>query len=190
MRPDHVGCYGYDGPTTPRLNEFAEDAVRFERAYVVNSPCMPSRAVLLSGRHGISNGVATHGGAVQVMSSPQWENGWDEPTSDYWTLPELFFKNRVQTGAISSFPRHPSPWFYHLWHEFHQSQEPDTDELEYFQTPRDEQVTDLATDFLDRHDDEEFLLYAQYCRCLAFNWASQFGRTLYATWMVRGDRPR
>jgi arylsulfatase A-like enzyme len=162
LRPDHVGSYGYDAPTTPRLDEFAEDAVRFERAYVANSPCMPSRAALLSGRHGISNGVATHGEAVQVMSSPQWENGWDEPSSDHWTLPELFFKNRVRTGAISSFPRHPSPWFYHLWHEFHQPQEPDNDELEYFQTPRAEQVTDLATDFLDRHDDEEFLLYTQY----------------------------
>ena len=162
LRPDHVGCYGYDGPTTPNIDELAEDAVRFERAYGANSPCMPARAALLSGRYGINNGVATHGGDVQVMSGPQWENGWDEPASDYWTLPELFFKNRVQTGAISSFPRHPSPWFYHLWHEFVQPQEPDADGAEYFQTPRGERVTDLATAFLDRHDDEPFFLYAQY----------------------------
>lgn len=60
-RPDHVGAYGYGAPTTPNVDEFAADAVRFDRAYAANSPCMPSRAALLSGRYGISNGVATHG---------------------------------------------------------------------------------------------------------------------------------
>ena len=162
LRPDHIGCYGYEGPTTPNIDAFAADAVRFENAYVANSPCMPSRAAFLSGRYGISNGVATHGEPVQVMHSPQWTKSWDAPTNEYWTLPELFFKNRVRTGAVSSFPRHPSPWFYHLWHEFTQPQEPDTDGIEYFQTPRGEVVADSAIDFVDRHGHEEFLLYAQF----------------------------
>jgi len=28
LRPDHLGCYGYEAPTTPNIDEFAEDAVR------------------------------------------------------------------------------------------------------------------------------------------------------------------
>lgn len=37
LRADHVGCYGYDRPTTPNLDEFAEAATVFEHAYA-NGP--------------------------------------------------------------------------------------------------------------------------------------------------------
>ncbi len=33
LRADHVGTYGYGRPTSPRIDEFAEKAVVFERAY-------------------------------------------------------------------------------------------------------------------------------------------------------------
>ena len=69
LRPDHLGCYGYEAPTTPNIDVFAEDAVRFERAYVAASPCMPSRTVLTTGRDGISNGVTTHGSAGRTLSA-------------------------------------------------------------------------------------------------------------------------
>lgn len=96
------------------------------------------------------------------MSGPQWKKSWDVDAQDYLTLPELFFENRIQTGAVSSFPRHPSPWFYHLWHEFVQPQEPETDGRETFQTPCGETVADRALDFLVHHADEDFFLYAQF----------------------------
>ena len=158
-RPDHLGCYGYDRPTSPEIDRFADDALRFDRAYVANSPCMPSRAAWLSGRHGIHNGIETHGGASQVLNGPQWGR-LDGSAEAYRTTPELFFGERVPTVAVSSFPRHPSPWFYHLWHEFHQPQEPDA-EGEYFQTPRAAEVADRAIDALERHDDDLFL-YVQF----------------------------
>ena len=62
---------------------------------------------------------------------------------------------------MSSFPRHPAPWFYHVWHEFRQPQEPEG-EGEYFQTPRAETVVDEAIDFIDSLDAEEFFLYTQF----------------------------
>jgi len=153
LRPDHLGCYGYDAPTSPNIDELAADAVRFDRAYAAASPCMPSRAASLTGRNAINNGVVTHDERGQQLYPA--DAGWDA------TLPELFFANRIRTGAVSSFPRHPATWFYHLWHEFYNPQEPAGDG-EYFQTPRGEHVTDLATDFLDDHDDEEFYLHVQY----------------------------
>jgi len=164
LRPDHVGCYGYEQPTTPNIDALAEDAVRFDRAYVASSPCMSSRAAFVSGRYGINNGVVTHGPPGQTLHSPltrhdyRWA-GHDDVEEEYWTLPELFFQERIRTAAVSSFPRHPAPWFYHLWHEFHQPQEP---EGGYFQTPRAEDVADIGLDILDRTADEEFFLYLQF----------------------------
>ena len=32
LRADHVGCYGYDLPTTPNIDRFAREATRFEHA--------------------------------------------------------------------------------------------------------------------------------------------------------------
>jgi arylsulfatase A-like enzyme len=154
LRPDHVGAYGYESPTTPNLDAFAEDAVRFDRMYAANSPCMPSRAAFSSGRYGVATGVETHGELGRRL-----ERDWGDPAER--SVPELFFDARVRTAAVSSFPRHPSPWFYHLWHEFYQPQEPDADG-EYFQTPRAETVADLALDFVRDNAGEPFFLYAQF----------------------------
>lgn len=173
LRADHVGSYGYDGETTPNIDELIEDGVAFERGYVANSPCMPSRAALLSGRYGIANGVETHGRHSQQMNRPEnqidWAGSWteNEPERPWWTLPELFFQNRVRTIGVSSFPRHPAPWFYHVWHEFVQPQEPATDMVTKwghvsFQTPRAETVSDEAISALERIDGQDFFLYAQF----------------------------
>ena len=180
LRFDHVGAYGYDAPTTPNIDELSSDATLFENAYVSNSPCLPSRAAWISGRYGVSNGVATHGPDAQLLRSPQnwrqWYACWAEEwkaggrqtltevhgeSKNWLTLPEVFFHNRVHTGAVSSFPRHTAPWFYHLWHEYHQPQEPD-EPGEYMQTPRAETICDIGIDYLERHVDDSFFLYLQF----------------------------
>ena len=174
LRADHVSAYGYAGNTTPNIDALIEDGVAFSRGYVANSPCIPSRAALTSGRYGIANGVETHGQQAQSINRPEnrtdWAGSWTEnvPERPWWTLPELFFQNGVRTLGVSSFPRHPAPWFYHVWHEFRQPQEPDEDmTVEWghvsFQTPRAGAVTDEAISALEANADEEaFFLYAQY----------------------------
>ncbi|WP_458208754.1 sulfatase family protein [Haladaptatus sp. NG-SE-30] len=161
LRPDHVGAYGYDKPTTPNIDRFAADAVRFERAYTANSPCMPSRAALISGRYGFHNGIVTHGPPAQVIRTPATDVEWDTPREAWRTLPEQFFYARVRTGAVTSFPRHPAPWFTHIWHEFYHTQEPDRED-EYFQTVPAETVTDRAIEYVDEHATEPFFLYTQF----------------------------
>lgn len=44
-----LGCYGYPEMRTPNLDRLAQDAVLFERHYVTNPICIPSRAGLLTG---------------------------------------------------------------------------------------------------------------------------------------------
>ncbi|MFB6135620.1 MAG: sulfatase [Halobacteriaceae archaeon] len=159
LRPDHVGAHGYEPPTTPNIDEFAADAVRFDTAYTANSPCMPSRAGTLSGRYGLNNGVETHGPLGQVLRGPHSWLDWDGDASEYRTLPELFFENYVHAAAVASFPRHPAKWFYHLWDEFHHPREP---EGEGFQDPRAEVVADRALEVVDRNADEDFYLQVQF----------------------------
>ncbi|MFC7157519.1 sulfatase [Halomarina halobia] len=166
LRADHVGTYGYDAPTTPNLDEFAADAVAFDNAYVANSPCLPSRAALLSGRYGMRNGVETHGPRSQRLDHPvndvDWAGTWSDhvPSRPWWSLPRLFYEERVPTLAVSSFPRHPAPWFHDTWHEVHQPQEP-SGGYESFQTPRAESVVDRAIDVLTRYEDRNFFAYIQ-----------------------------
>ncbi len=51
VRSQSLGLYGYDRPTTPRLEGFAENAVRFERAYSTSPWTLPSHASMFTGRY-------------------------------------------------------------------------------------------------------------------------------------------
>ncbi len=63
LRPDHLGCYGYTRDTSPTIDALAREGWRADELYVSDSPCLPSRSALLTGRFGITNGVVNHGGA-------------------------------------------------------------------------------------------------------------------------------
>lgn len=160
LRPDHLGAYGYD-VGTPHIDAVAEDGVVFTNAYTSDSPSLPSRAALVTGRYGISNGVVTHGPDAYTINSPHTWASYDRFRQDYWTLPELFFNERVRTGAVAPDGRHPAPWFYHVWHEYIQPQEP-RGEQEWFMTVRGSTVVDEATGFMERHAADNFFLYTQF----------------------------
>ena len=49
VRADRLGVYGYDLPTSPRLDAFAEEAVLFENAYAQSSWTRPAVASLFTG---------------------------------------------------------------------------------------------------------------------------------------------
>lgn len=55
---DRVGAYqlGVAAPPTPRLDALAASGLRFDRAWATPS-CSPSRATLLTGRHGFRTGI-------------------------------------------------------------------------------------------------------------------------------------
>jgi arylsulfatase A-like enzyme len=57
LRAEHVGCYGYDQPTSPRLDAFARDGVRFEHAYSTTSWTLPSHTSMLTGLYTDAHGV-------------------------------------------------------------------------------------------------------------------------------------
>ncbi len=57
QRLDALGAYDNDVIITPQIDALAQQGVRFNNANVVYALCSPSRAALLTGRYGSSNGV-------------------------------------------------------------------------------------------------------------------------------------
>ncbi|GMV10202.1 MAG: hypothetical protein AMXMBFR55_19360 [Gemmatimonadota bacterium] len=51
VRASHLSVYGYDRPTTPGLERFAVDAIRFDRAIAAAPWTLPSHASIFTGRY-------------------------------------------------------------------------------------------------------------------------------------------
>lgn len=119
LRPDHLGCYGYHRPVSPHIDALARDAVRFERAYTPDAPCLPSRTALYTGRYGIQTGVVGHGGTA---AQPKIEglNRDFQDAFDQHGLAGRLQKLGLHTAMISPFgQRHSAHWFYAGFNEIH-----------------------------------------------------------------------
>jgi len=67
-RFDCLGCYGNPVIRTPNLDRIAEEGVRFERGYVQNPMCMPSRMAIMLGRY-----CSEHGCNINCVGIPEHE---------------------------------------------------------------------------------------------------------------------
>ena len=60
MSDDHafqaVSAYGHNLNNTPNIDRIAEEGAIFNKGFVTNSICAPSRAVMLTGKHSFVNG--------------------------------------------------------------------------------------------------------------------------------------
>ena len=54
-----ISAYGSVVNQTPRIDEIAENGVRFENCFATNALCSPSRASILTGTYSHINGVST-----------------------------------------------------------------------------------------------------------------------------------
>ena len=57
LRADHLGCYGYGRDTSPNIDAFAADAVRYEHASAPRAKTTPSVASMLTGLYPHDHGV-------------------------------------------------------------------------------------------------------------------------------------
>jgi len=60
-RADRLGCYGYRGARTARLDRLAAEGVRFENAFADAPITLPSHASLLTGLYPFEHGVRNNG---------------------------------------------------------------------------------------------------------------------------------
>ena len=80
-----ISAYGSNRNKTPNIDRIARDGMLFNRAFVTNSICAPSRAVILTGKHSHLNGQLTNG---QKFDGSQQ------------TFPKLLQKKGYQTAII------------------------------------------------------------------------------------------
>jgi arylsulfatase A-like enzyme len=66
LRADHLSCYGYPRPTSPRIDALAEEGVLCERHFCNAIPTQPSFTTLFTGQHPVTHGVLAHGGKTQL----------------------------------------------------------------------------------------------------------------------------
>jgi arylsulfatase A-like enzyme len=85
-----LGAYGGTLIPTPNLDRLAAGGARFDRCYVSNSFCAPSRAVILTGKYSHLNGVKANGmkfdGSQQTLQKLLQAGGYQTAVVGKWHL--------------------------------------------------------------------------------------------------------
>ena len=104
MSDDHayqaISAYGSDLISTPQIDRLASEGMRFDRAFVTNSICAPSRAVILTGKHSHLNGVRDN---IDVFDSTQQ------------TFPKLLQQAGYETAVIGKWHLKSQPTGFDYW---------------------------------------------------------------------------
>ncbi len=96
VRADHMSVYGYELPTTPQLERFAEGATLFTHAHAAAPWTLPSHASLMTGLYPFEHGARTYDLEEGAKSNVQ---GLD---STYLTLADAFSRSGYRTAGIAS----------------------------------------------------------------------------------------
>ncbi len=94
MSDDHgyqaISAYGYGLNHTPNIDRLADQGMLFTRAFVTNSICGPSRAVMLTGKHSHINGFmdnhSTFNGNQQTVAKLMHDAGYQTAVIGKWHL--------------------------------------------------------------------------------------------------------
>jgi arylsulfatase A-like enzyme len=149
LRADHLSCYGYARPTSPRIDDFARSAVLYEHSVSQASSTHPSMASMLTSEYPsafsgrpfkyVPYSVAT---VAEAMRNAGYTTG--AVVSNVWLKSNLGFdqgfEHYDQDSAMSEFyaDRGRVDW------------------------KNASQVSDAALDFLKKHGRERFFLWLHY----------------------------
>lgn len=86
LRPDHLGCYGYEHIETPNIDALADEGFLFKDAIATVPLTLPSHASILTGLLPITNGVR--------------DNGTFVLSDQFTTLAEVFSDHGYATAAF------------------------------------------------------------------------------------------
>jgi arylsulfatase len=107
-RVDHLGCYGYERPTSPVIDRLAADAVVYTHAGATASATLDSHASLFTGKFTTSHGASLHPEGQLALSDaigPQWELFRARVLSpEERTLAKILSDAGYQTAAVVAGP--------------------------------------------------------------------------------------
>ena len=95
LRADHLGCYGYKRPTSPRIDAFARQATFYTRACASAPWTVPTHASLFTGKYSFEHGAHTF-----KVSEPV--NNVNPLPLEHLTLAEALKSEGYQTGAFAA----------------------------------------------------------------------------------------
>lgn len=165
LRADHLGCHGYFRPTSPRIDRFAAEGVRFAN-HVSQAPyTLPAFTSLVSGQFGTTHKVL----ANPSGRHPNFAVALDDETP---VLADLFraagppvqiaHGRYVGGGTLTAsfdnlvnFPNH-AKWFVRGY-EYHVSVTPGTQRMVGADV-----LHRRLLPWLEQHADEEFFLFVHY----------------------------
>jgi len=160
-RRDHLGCYGYDRPTSPHLDRLAQDSIVYENAYASSSWTMPTHASMFTGKL-----PSAHGANYDPEGPLKLSAGIAGPFDHYrarpiaeneTTLAQLLSEHGYATGGVAA-----GPWMKRIFRldkgfEFYDDQN-----VSALNGRPAEDVTRVAIDFVDRHAKRPFFLFLNY----------------------------
>jgi arylsulfatase A-like enzyme len=92
MTDDHaahaMSCYGSVVNQTPNMDRIAREGMRFDRCFVVNSICTPSRASILTGKYSHRNGTPVFNAGMRGGKNTPYLGGTRVPS--FWRWPGGF----------------------------------------------------------------------------------------------------
>ena len=107
MSDDHayqaIGAYGSNRNETPNIDRLAKEGMRFDRAFVTNSICGPSRAVILTGKYSHLNGYPDNAGNARFNGRQQ-------------TVAKLLQAAGYNTAMIGKWHLNSDPTGFDYWH--------------------------------------------------------------------------
>jgi len=142
LRPDHLGCYGYDRPTSPALDRLAREGLLFENVSSTSPWTMPAHASLLTGLYPSRHGLKSHKQYLQESAVPLAEilqqqgyvtsavvnshyisqrYGFDRGFDDFYYVRENMAQAKpsdVESGAVSWLSKHDGRPFFLFLHYY------------------------------------------------------------------------
>jgi arylsulfatase A-like enzyme len=104
MSDDHayqaISAYNPDLIKTPNIDRIAKEGVLLNQAFVTNSICGPSRAVILTGKYSHMNG---------------FERNTDNFNGDQQTLPKILKRNGYKTAIVGKWHLKSDPQGFDYW---------------------------------------------------------------------------
>ena len=170
QRTDMLGCYGNAGMKTPCLDSLASEGIRFDRAHTCQPVCGPARSAIFTGTYPHSNGswgnTMALGDNVKTVGQRLRDNGFHTAYKGKWHL---------DGGDYFGLGRCPDGWDDDYWYDMRRYLEELTPEERVrsrkVATNREgidesftfgHRVSDRAIDFLEKFNDEDFLLVVSY----------------------------
>ncbi len=139
LRADHVGCYGYGRPLTPRIDELAAEGIRFDTCIAQAPWTIPSIMSIMTSMYPSVNGIMDDQGRLDPMRQ---------------TLAEAFLAAGFRTAGIVSHTFVDSRFGFGKGFEIFEDEK-------VIQEPAD-RITDLAISILEEVKDERFFLFIHY----------------------------